>query len=198
MASIGSVTCRITALEISAKQNGATKLMRPLKTASQTSVSKHLTKFAAPSPFPNPKLELLAKPKPGSAPQSSTKQSASTPQKPAATQKPLTRAELDIGKYNGGFGIENEKCGEAVQGEAAQELALDSSISRTHPTQEWHLTNLDISCLLGKGKFGHVYMVCTMVKPNYILAIKCLYKSEIVQAQVEKQVCREIEIQQNL
>ncbi|KAH9029459.1 hypothetical protein EDB84DRAFT_1562819 [Lactarius hengduanensis] len=109
--------------------NGATKPTRPLNTAGQTSVSKLLTKFAAPNPFPDPKLKPLAKPKPGSATQFSTKQSASTPQKPAATQKPLTEAELNIGKYDGGFEIENEKRGEAVQGEAARELALDSSVS---------------------------------------------------------------------
>ncbi|KAH8979167.1 hypothetical protein EDB92DRAFT_1981233 [Lactarius akahatsu] len=110
-------------------KNGATKLTRPLNTADRTSISKLLTKFAAPNPFPNPKLKPLAKPKPSSATQSSTKQSASTPQKPVATQKSLTEAELNIGKYNGGFKIENEKHGEAVQGEAARELALDSSVS---------------------------------------------------------------------
>ena len=124
MASVGSVTRQIAALEISAKQNGATKPTRPLqKTTSQTSVSKLLTKFAAPNPFPDSKLKPSAKPKPGST----TKQPASV--KPAA-QKPLTEAELDIGKYDGGFEIENEKRGEAVQGEAARELALDSSVSR--------------------------------------------------------------------
>jgi serine/threonine protein kinase len=41
-------------------------------------------------------------------------------------------------------------------------------------------------------------MVRTKVEPNYILALKCLYKSEIVQSRVEKQIRREIEIQQNL
>ena len=50
---------------------------------------------------------------------------------------------------------------------------------------------------LGKGKFGRVYMVRTK-NPNYILALKTLYKSEIVQSKVEKQIRREIEIQQNL
>ncbi|KAI9451119.1 kinase-like protein [Lactarius psammicola] len=197
MASVGSVTRQIAALEISAKQNGATKPTRPLKTAGQTSVSKLLTKFAAPNPFPDPKLKPPAKPKPGNTTQSTTKQSAST-QKTATTQKPLTEAELDIGKYDGGFEIENEKRGEAVQGEAARELALDSSVSRTRPTREWHLTDFDIGRPLGKGKFGRVYMVRTKVEPNYILALKCLYKSEIVQARVEKQIRREIEIQQNL
>ena len=134
MASVGSVTRQIAALEISAKQNGATKPPRPLhqKTASQTSVSKLLTKFAAPHPFPDPKLKPLAKPKPGNTTQSTAKQPASTSHKTRApsTQKPLTEAELDIGKYDGGFEIENEKRGEAVQGEAARELALDSSVSR--------------------------------------------------------------------
>ncbi|KAH9041192.1 hypothetical protein EDB84DRAFT_1559699 [Lactarius hengduanensis] len=110
------------ALELSQTQRQSTR-------AIASSVSKLLTKFAAPNPFPDPKLKPLAKPKPGSATQFSTKQSASTPQKPAATQKPLTEAELNIGKYDGGFEIENEKRGEAVQGEAARELALDSSVS---------------------------------------------------------------------
>ena len=217
MTSVGAVTRQIAALEISAKQNGATKPARPLhqKSASQTSVSKLLTKFAAPLPFPDPKLKPLTKPKPGNTTQSTAKQQSSTSQKPS-TQKPLTEAELDIGKYDGGFEIENEKRGEAVQGEAARELALDSSVSRyrcqivrrrrpaqpllsrTRPTREWHLTNFDIGRPLGKGKFGRVYMVRTKVEPNYILALKCLYKSEIVQARVEKQIRREIEIQQNL
>jgi serine/threonine protein kinase len=51
---------------------------------------------------------------------------------------------------------------------------------------------------LGKGKFGRVYMVRTKSEPKYILALKTLYKSEIIQSKVEKQIRREIEIQQNL
>ena len=69
---------------------------------------------------------------------------------------------------------------------------------RTRPTREWHLTDFDIGRPLGKGKFGRVYMVRTKIEPKYILALKCLYKSEIVQSRVEKQIRREIEIQQNL
>ena len=41
-------------------------------------------------------------------------------------------------------------------------------------------------------------MVRTKSEPRYILALKCLYKSEIVESKVEKQIRREIEIQQNL
>lgn len=66
------------------------------------------------------------------------------------------------------------------------------------PTREWHLSDFDMGRPLGKGKFGRVYMVRTKAAPKYILALKTLYKSEIVQSKVEKQIRREIEIQQNL
>ena len=60
------------------------------------------------------------------------------------------------------------------------------------------MTDFDIGRPLGKGKFGRVYMVRTKAEPHYILALKCLYKSEIVTSRVEKQIRREIESQQNL
>ncbi|KAH9952577.1 kinase-like domain-containing protein [Lactifluus volemus] len=188
MASVGSVTRQIAALEISAKQNKKNST-RPLqKTVSQTSVSKLLTKFAPPHPFP-PTNKPTVKP---------PSQKAPVPARTPSPPKTTPNGDLDIGKYDGGFEIENEKRGEAVEGEAAQELALDSSVSITRPTREWHLTDFDIGRPLGKGKFGRVYMVRTKIEPNYILALKCLYKSEIVQSRVEKQIRREIEIQQNL
>jgi len=85
-----------------------------------------------------------------------------------------------------------------VYGEAAEDLALDSSISRTYPTREWKLSSFDMGRPLGKGKFGRVYMVRTKCEPYFTLALKTLYKSEIVASKVEKQIRREIEIQQNL
>ncbi|KAI5117993.1 hypothetical protein M0805_004490 [Coniferiporia weirii] len=112
--------------------------------------------------------------------------------------RPPSQATLDIGQYDGGFEIENEKRGSAVFGEAAELLALDSSRSATRPTGDWSLHSLEIGRPLGKGKFGRVYMVRTKCEPRYILALKCLYKSEIVESKVEKQIRREIEIQQNL
>jgi hypothetical protein len=143
MASVGSVTRQIQALEISAKQNGATKNSRPLhqKTGSQSNVSKLLTKFAAPNPFPDPKPKAasvrIVPPRPANP---TAKQPAPAPtpapapaaasQKPPPSKPAAADRELDIGKYDGGFEIENEKRGEAVDGEAAQELALDSSVSR--------------------------------------------------------------------
>jgi len=142
MASVGSVTRQIAALEISSKQNGATKSTRPLhqKTVTQTSVSKLLTKFAAPHPFPDPKPKSSVKtgpPRPANSAQSTARPPAPASQKAPAPKpirslsKPTSDRELDIGKYDGGFEIENEKRGEKIDGEAARELALDSSVSRS-------------------------------------------------------------------
>jgi aurora kinase len=41
-------------------------------------------------------------------------------------------------------------------------------------------------------------MARTKAPPHFIVALKCLHKSELVAGRVEKQVRREIEIQQNL
>jgi aurora kinase, other len=41
-------------------------------------------------------------------------------------------------------------------------------------------------------------MVRTKSEPKFLLALKCLYKSELVEGKVEKQTRREIEIQKNL
>ncbi|KAL5519789.1 hypothetical protein ACEPAG_1449 [Sanghuangporus baumii] len=111
---------------------------------------------------------------------------------------PSDLKNMDIGQYDGGFEIENEKRGSTVHGEAAEILALDSSFHVERPTRDWNLASFDIGRPLGKGKFGRVYMVRTRCEPRYILALKCLYKSEIVESKVEKQIRREIEIQQNL
>ena len=141
MATVGSVTRQIAALEISVKQNGATKQTRSIhhqKTASQSSqssqsnVSKLLTKFAAPNPFPDskPKAKVASvrtvPPRTANPTQSTAKQPQPAP---ASQAKPSSGRELDIGKYDGGFEIENEKRGVAIDGEAVQDLALDSSVS---------------------------------------------------------------------
>ncbi|KIO29271.1 hypothetical protein M407DRAFT_228293 [Tulasnella calospora MUT 4182] len=65
-------------------------------------------------------------------------------------------------------------------------------------TREWSLTDFDIGRPLGKGKFGRVYMVRTKTEPKFVIALKCLYKKEIISARVEVQTRREVEIQSNL
>ncbi|KAB5595918.1 Aurora kinase A [Ceratobasidium theobromae] len=154
-------------------------------------VSRLLTKFGASTAGPKSSRPPLSSLAAGDANMRSESPSTDSP-----------TASIDIGSYDGGFEREDESRGQIVSGEAAADLALDSSISSIYngnrPTREWHLTDFDMGRPLGKGKFGRVYMVRTKCAPRYILALKCLYKSEIVQCQVEKQIRREIEIQQNL
>jgi len=132
MASVGSVTRQISALEISSKKgnsSSSSSLKSSLsKQPSQANVSKLLTKFAAPA-FPASSHgsskplypSSLRNPTPGTTSSSKTASTTLTQSK----QQPI-----DIGQYDGGLEIENEKRGERVYGEAAEELALDSSISR--------------------------------------------------------------------
>ena len=147
MASVGSVTRQIAALEISAKQNGATRpppTTSHLKKGSHSSqnVQKMLAKFAQPNPFPpgiqkatstsslaskstRPASPTKTAPTPTPAPASAT----TTAPTPAATQQAAPK-KVDIGRYDGGFEIDNETRGEKVHGEAAEHLALDSSVAR--------------------------------------------------------------------
>ena len=124
MASIGSVTKQIAALEISNKKpvlTSATSSSRlgHTKQSSQTSVTKLLTKYGAPNPFTN----TINKPTQPSSLRNPT--SCNQPQAPTGSQ-----STIDIGTYDGGLELENEKRGERVFGEAAEELALNSSTSR--------------------------------------------------------------------
>ncbi|KAL1950035.1 hypothetical protein VTO73DRAFT_5157 [Trametes versicolor] len=202
MASVGQLTRQISALEISSKQNTTrttttttTTTTQHKKNPSQTNVTKLLSKYAAPNPFPT--SASLQKAASSQSIASKAQQDASRPPSPTRPA-PVKQHTIDIGKYDGGFEIENETRGAKITGQAAEDLALDSSVAAYLPTREWHLTDFDIGRPLGKGKFGRVYMVRTKTEPHYILALKCLYKSEIVQSRVEKQIRREIEIQQNL
>ncbi|KDQ25421.1 hypothetical protein PLEOSDRAFT_1066520 [Pleurotus ostreatus PC15] len=195
MTSVASVTRQIAALDINGKKTASSSsINRPThaKHPSQSNVTKLLTKFAAPNPFPNSTA------KQPSALRHPTTAAASSSHHATTSTKSDPRSGIDIGTYDGGLEIENEKRGEKVYGEAAEELALDSSTSKKCPTREWTLHSFDMGRPLGKGKFGRVYMVRTKAEPKYILALKTLYKSEIIQSRVEKQIRREIEIQQNL
>ncbi|ORX37290.1 kinase-like domain-containing protein [Kockovaella imperatae] len=102
--------------------------------------------------------------------------------------------KIELGKYDGGLEAdEGEDVG--IPADAGRMLELDSSSSGTIPLS---LTAFTIGRPLGKGKFGRVYLARTKAAPHFIVALKCLHKSEIVNGKVEKQVRREIEIQQNL
>ncbi|GAA5974520.1 hypothetical protein JCM11641_002072 [Rhodosporidiobolus odoratus] len=109
-------------------------------------------------------------------------------------------APMTMGSYDGGFERDERNKGEGVKGEAARTLAMDSSSGggAHRPTAPFSLSSFEIGRPLGKGKFGRVYMARTKAEPKYIVALKCLFKEEIVKNKVEKQVRREIEIQSHL
>jgi serine/threonine protein kinase len=78
-------------------------------------------------------------------------------------------------------------------------LSTTSQPSTNRPlTEQWRLSSLEMGRPLGKGQFGRVYLVRTKTRPAFILALKTIYKSEVIAAKLEAQVRREIEIQSNL
>jgi len=61
----------------------------------------------------------------------------------------------------------------------------------------WSLEDFEIGSPLGRGKFGRVYLAREKTT-QYMVALKTLYKVELIKGRVEKQVMREIEIQSHL
>ena len=63
--------------------------------------------------------------------------------------------------------------------------------------KHWTVSDFEIGCPLGKGKFGSVYLAREK-RTRYIVAIKVLQKKQLLKAGVEHQLRREIEIQSHL
>ncbi|EGG01344.1 uncharacterized protein MELLADRAFT_73014 [Melampsora larici-populina 98AG31] len=121
---------------------------------------------------------------------------------PSMCNQPEAVSGMEIGEYDGGIDKDDETGrGNWELGQKPNQDLLDvDSASPLHkrPTPQWSMNSFEIGRALGKGKFGRVYMVRTKSPPHFILALKCLYKKELVECKVEKQLRREIEIQSNL
>ncbi|KAL7671830.1 hypothetical protein ACOME3_006732 [Neoechinorhynchus agilis] len=63
--------------------------------------------------------------------------------------------------------------------------------------RNWVIEDFEIGRPIGKGKFGRVYLARTKVG-HLIVALKILFKSELLKGQVTRQLEREIEIQSHL
>lgn len=61
----------------------------------------------------------------------------------------------------------------------------------------WTTDNFELGVPLGRGKFGRVYLAREKVT-KFIVAMKIMFKSELKNGRVEKQVLCEIEIQSRL
>lgn len=89
-------------------------------------------------------------------------------------------------------------------GECARACVLTRNRLAHQPTRSWNLSQFEIGRPLGKGKFGRVYLARTKTtsaklgNQGYVVALKCVYKKELVECKVDLQLRREIEIQINL
>ncbi|KAG0207815.1 hypothetical protein BGX33_006622 [Mortierella sp. NVP41] len=70
-------------------------------------------------------------------------------------------------------------------------------ISRALMPREWCLDDFELARPLGKGQFGRVYLMRER-QTGFIVAMKVLLKSELLKANMENQLRREIDIQSNL
>lgn len=77
------------------------------------------------------------------------------------------------------------------------EAAAGRAGAGAQPKRVWSIDDFDIGKPLGRGKFGQVYLAREK-KSQYIVALKVLYKSQLVRANVEHQLRREVEIQSHL
>lgn len=72
-----------------------------------------------------------------------------------------------------------------------------SSSSTDDDRKIWKLSNFDVGRLLGRGRFGNVY-VAREKNSHFVVALKVLFKKQINASGIEHQVRREIEIQYHL
>ena len=76
-------------------------------------------------------------------------------------------------------------------------LSLNSSKSGDNGVKRWTLKDFEIGRPLGKGKFGNVYLAREK-QSKYIVALKVMFKSQLIKNNVQHQLRREIEIQAHL
>ncbi|KAF9930861.1 hypothetical protein FBU30_011150 [Linnemannia zychae] len=77
------------------------------------------------------------------------------------------------------------------------DMAPPLHISRALMPREWCLDDFELARPLGKGQFGRVYSMRER-RTGFIVAMKVLLKSELMKANMENQLRREIDIQSNL
>lgn len=70
-------------------------------------------------------------------------------------------------------------------------------LQKFHFRYKWDKKDFELGVALGKGKFGRVY-VAREIKTHFLVAMKVLFKSEIMKSGIERKVMHEIEIQSHL
>lgn len=85
------------------------------------------------------------------------------------------------------------------QNEIAEQIekTMKEMHSKRPTNYQWQLSDFEIGTPLGRGKFGRVYLAREK-NTKYMVALKMMFKSELVKERMEHQVRREIEIQTHL
>ena len=86
---------------------------------------------------------------------------------------------------------------ESIIQQAAANPKLDVFKAKKFEPKNWTIDDFEIGKPLGRGKFGHVYLAREK-KSKFIVALKVLYKKQLLKSNVEHQLRREIEIQSHL
>ncbi|KAG0066493.1 hypothetical protein BGZ89_007224 [Linnemannia elongata] len=87
--------------------------------------------------------------------------------------------------------------GKQVRTSMHTDMAPPLQIGRALMPREWCLDDFELARPLGKGQFGRVYSMRER-RTGFIVAMKVLLKSELLKANMEHQLRREIDIQSNL
>ncbi|KAF9274728.1 hypothetical protein BGZ68_000415 [Mortierella alpina] len=72
-----------------------------------------------------------------------------------------------------------------------------SLIPRSLVSREWSLDDFELARPLGKGQFGQVYLMRER-QSGFVVAMKVIHKADLMKANMEHQLRREIDIQSNL
>lgn len=70
-------------------------------------------------------------------------------------------------------------------------------LKRNNKPYNWTINDFEIGAPMGRGKFGRVYLAREKTT-HAVVALKMLFKSELIKGQMQHQVIREIEIQSHL
>jgi len=79
----------------------------------------------------------------------------------------------------------------------SNKVSGDKENCQVEDKKSWSLADFDIGKPLGRGKFGSVYLAREK-RSHFIVALKVLFKSQLMKSCVEHQLRREIEIQSHL
>lgn len=92
----------------------------------------------------------------------------------------------------------NRNLSNGIRNVSTMAIKMQEHISkRNNKPYEWKITDFEIGTPMGRGKFGRVYLAREKTT-HAIVALKMLFKSELVKGGMQHQVIREIEIQTHL